>query len=100
MNENQYPSLDDQGKNLAKFTFDVLKNVLQGEPIFSSPEVVNERMEICKKCDKYDEKNNRCFECGCPLQHKTRFALDGCPLKKWNADESAWMNGTYEKYLT
>jgi hypothetical protein len=24
------------------------------------------------------------------LEHKVKFALDSCPLKKWDIDENAW----------
>ena len=31
MTEKQYPSLPEQGKNLAKFSFDLIKNAIQTE---------------------------------------------------------------------
>ena len=100
MTENQYPPLDEQGKNLARFAFDLIKTIFKGEPIYVSEEVVNARMKICRECDKYDRENIRCYECGCMLEQKTKFALDSCPLEKWDVDDSSWMDGEYKKYLT
>jgi hypothetical protein len=52
MNTESFPSLPEQGKNLAKFTFDVVKNVIDisATPVLVSEEKQEERMSICKKC--------------------------------------------------
>jgi hypothetical protein len=90
MSEKDYPSLSEQGKNLSKFTLDVFKSIFYGQPLFATEEISNQRMSICRSCDKYDESQKRCRECGCMLEHKVKFALDSCPLKKWDIDENAW----------
>jgi hypothetical protein len=48
--ESEYPSLPEQGKNLAKFTFEVLKKALAngGASLLVSEKVQRERLEICK----------------------------------------------------
>ena len=83
--ESEYPSLPEQGKNLAKFTFEVLKKALAngGASLLVSEKIQRERLEICKSCPKYDDLQHRCKECGCPLGAKVKFALDSCPLGKW-----------------
>ena len=96
MTEKEYPSVPEQGKNLAKFTLNVFQNIFQGQPLFTTEEVINQRMSICKTCDWYDESQNRCKHCGCMLEHKVKFALDSCPLKKWDIDENTW-NEAFEK---
>jgi len=90
--EKQYPSVFEQGKNLSKFTWDVINYITnnQEKVLFVSDEVYRERITICKGCDKYDEFENKCVECGCYLPGKARIILDSCPLKKWNADEVSW----------
>ena len=56
--KEEFPSIKEQGKNLAKFTFEVVKDsvlnigVTEGE-VFASDELKKERMDICKKCEHY-----------------------------------------------
>ena len=45
------------------------------------------RMDICKKCEYYEEANNSCKKCGCFLQIKTSWASEACPEGKWAAEE-------------
>lgn len=91
-NEKQYPSLIEQGKNLSKFTWDILNYITnnQEKVLFVSDEVYKERIATCKGCDKYDEFENRCVECGCYVPAKAKIILDSCPLNKWSADDSSW----------
>jgi len=90
--EKKYPSLLDQAKNLAGFSWEVMKYIHenQGEVLFVSDEVYAERTKICRSCDKYDELENRCMECGCYIPAKAKIIVDGCPLDKWTPDNSSW----------
>ena len=63
----EYPSLPDQGKNLAKFTFEVLKKAMSSNALFVSDEVKEERLKICRTCEYYDPDQVRCKHCGCFL---------------------------------
>lgn len=96
---SDYPSLNEQGKNLAKFAFEVLKFGTNGNNLLCSNEVVLERRAICEGCDRRDPIPNRCRECGCYLDAKIRFALDSCPLGKWKESDKDWMNGEFQKFL-
>lgn len=96
MTEKQYPSLPEQGNNLAKFSFDLIKNALHGGALNSSVEVQSERLEICKTCDFYDGIQVRCKECGCFLHPKVSFALSTCNIGKWSEDRSTWENEKFE----
>lgn len=99
--ENEYPSLPEQGKNLAKFTFEILKRAVAngGASLFVSEEVQRERLSICKKCPKYDDLQHRCKECGCNLGGKVKFALDSCPLGKWKESDQDWVSEEYENII-
>lgn len=90
--EKNYPSLIQQGKNLANFSWDLLNYIIKNEEktLFVSDEIYQERYLICKSCDKYDEMENRCTDCGCYVPAKARAILDSCPLGKWSADEKGW----------
>lgn len=93
MSEKQdYPSLLQQGKNLAKFSWDLISHIQKNQDkfLFVSEETYKERMMTCRGCDKYDEFENRCKECGCFLPAKAKVILDSCPLGKWSADNSSW----------
>jgi hypothetical protein len=94
-----YPSLPEQGKNLAKFAFEVVKNAMQSEALFVSDEVRESRLETCRSCEYYDASQIRCKHCGCFLEHKARFALDSCPIDKWVESDTDWMNGKYDEVL-
>jgi hypothetical protein len=85
MNTESFPSLPEQGKSLAKFTFDVVKNVIDisATPVLVSEEKQEERMSICKKCEYYSVRQNRCRQCGCYLSHKVKFGVSTCPVGKW-----------------
>ena len=99
MTEKQYPSLPEQGKNLAKFSFDLIKNALQTGALIVSAEVQAQRLEICKVCEWYDAEQTRCKHCGCYLPAKVSFALDSCPVKKWTENEETWMNENFNKVM-
>jgi hypothetical protein len=88
----EYPSLFEQSKNLSKFTLDIIKhlNKTNAKNLFADDKLFNERLEICKKCEKYDANQQRCFECGCFLTTKARIILDSCPLGKWTESLENW----------
>lgn len=99
--EKKYPSLIEQVKNLSKFTLDVIKhlNNTGGKNLFVDDNIFNERMEICKKCDKYDSNQKRCMECGCFLESKARIILESCPLEKWTESTDSWEKA-FEEIVT
>ena len=99
MTEKQYPSLPEQGKNLAKFSFDLIKNALQTGALIVSTEVQAQRLEICKSCEWYDDTQTKCKHCGCYLPAKVSFALDSCPVQKWTENEETWMNENFNKVM-
>jgi len=90
--EKQYPSLVQQGKNLANFTWDLLNYITKNQEkvLFVSDEIYKERTTICKSCNKFDDLENRCMECGCYIPAKAKLILDSCPLEKWGVDSSTW----------
>jgi hypothetical protein len=93
MSENQdYPSLVDQGKNLAKFSWDLINYIQknQHKVLFVSDEVYEERINICKGCEKYNDLESRCKECGCFIPAKAKIIIDSCPLNKWKEDKESW----------
>jgi hypothetical protein len=58
-----------------------------------SEEETNNRMDICKKCEKFNTNSNkgygRCEVCGCIMVIKTKFAQLACPIAKWGIKEDS-----------
>lgn len=100
-NEQNYPPLSQQVKNLAKFTFKLINYIQENEDhksLISPDRVYNERIEICRSCEKYDKEQNRCFECGCYLPAKAKAIFEECPLNKWQTKEEDLL-GVYETII-
>lgn len=52
-----------------------------------SAEVKEGRLAICKGC-KFrvgEEEDPGCNKCGCPLNIKTEWATESCPIGKWSS---------------
>lgn len=50
----------------------------------------NERIDICKSCDKFINHKNiiyRCGVCECVLNIKARMSNQSCPLNKWGKED-------------
>lgn len=41
------------------------------------------RLTICKTCDKFNHENKRCNQCGCFMEYKTLLPNAKCPIGKW-----------------
>ena len=88
-NGEEFPSLPEQGKNLAKFTMKVVKNVVDISNDVNTTKLLlpeeewKERLDVCKKCDYYSVRQNRCRQCGCYLGTKVKFGASTCPIGKW-----------------
>ncbi len=81
-----YPSLPEQARNLAQFSFEVVKDVVGNSgasKLYATDAVFDQRLDTCKTCEYYDEKQVRCRHCGCWLKYKARFKEGHCPIGKW-----------------
>jgi hypothetical protein len=84
----EFPSLVEQGKNLAKSVKNVAKDVIAGGPVVAPFEVAKKRLKTCKKCEYYYEStmgtdHDRCTSCGCFIIAKVNVASSECPIGKW-----------------
>jgi hypothetical protein len=86
--EQQYPSVGEQTKNIINLVQDAIGDVLKGNQLFVSDEEQTRRMEICKTCDQFAQEDIRCRKCGCFLQQKTSLTASKCPLNKWNPEKT------------
>lgn len=62
---------------------DVAKDMLTGKAEYVSAEEQQQRLEQCKRCDKFVKLMNVCNQCGCYMPAKTKFKMASCPLEKW-----------------
>ena len=98
--KKDYPALPKQGENLAKFAWDIVKQaVTSNESLMVSKEISQQRMEICKQCEFYDEEESRCIQCGCWLAQKVKFALDSCPIGKWEQNSDTFVNEKFDEIM-
>jgi len=83
--KEEFPSLDQQFNNLSKFVFEMVTDVVtnQNFDVFCSDDVKEERLEICRTCEYFAQKQMRCKKCGCWLEHKAGFIASTCPIDKW-----------------
>jgi hypothetical protein len=86
--EQQYPSIPDQAKNIVSLVQDAISDVLKGNQLFASDEEQTRRMDICKKCEYFNEEDVRCRHCGCFLKQKVSLTASKCPIHRWENNDS------------
>jgi len=90
--DKQELSLIEKGKNLSSFAWELLKYMHNHHEmvLFASDEIYKKRTSICKSCDKFDDLESTCMQCGCFVPAKARIIVDSCPLKKWDVYDNDW----------
>ncbi len=70
-------------RNAARAAAAEVRDRIQGTPPLE-PSEIERRLSICKApCEKWRPSDNRCSECGCFGNFKTRLRSQSCPLGKW-----------------
>lgn len=79
-------------KDISNYTWNLLQYISNNEEkvLIVSDEIYRQRSNLCRMCEKIDEVQNICTECGCYIPAKARQMLDSCPLHKWPQDHDAW----------
>ena len=85
MDDKQSASFIDQVKNINQSAQNVIQDFVNGNQIFATEKIQNERWDICNGCDWLDINNQKCKKCGCFLTAKIKFNSSFCPLYKWNS---------------
>lgn len=68
----------EQKQKVGRLTLDLIPNRV-------SPEIQQERIDICNSCEKLYKPTYTCKACGCFMNVKTWMGGVSCPLKKWTA---------------
>jgi hypothetical protein len=73
-------------KKAVNFTGAVVGHVLAGLPVVTVEQQMA-RLEECEACPRLDRVKRMCLECGCPVEEKTLWADQECPLPepRWKA---------------
>lgn len=82
-------------EKIINFVPAVVKHVVGGM-VHVSDSIKKERMEICKACPFFNNKNEKnptCNACGCYLNEKTSWASEKCPEGKWHDIKTASNGG-------
>lgn len=79
------PSLWQQGVNALK------ASVRAGQPVvgygpLKDAEAQDRRLALCLLCPAHN--GGRCAECGCPVDKKTSYPTEACPLGHWGAQDA------------
>lgn len=72
-------------KDLKYFTYKLGEMQLENNIFSERIKISQERLDICKICEHFDEKEIKCKECGCYMKFKTLLPWATCPLGKWNS---------------
>jgi len=91
-------------EELRKFkyaAYQVVKAALDGDSLFVSPEIQQQRLNICKSCEFYNESQVTCNynQYNCHLDSMTRSSLKSCPISKWKYSNVDWVNSKYEEII-
>ena len=84
--DNSAPSITDMAKGFLNSAQDVISGAISGDGVLASEEVYNHRMSICNSCVYFKQQENRCTQCGCYMEVKTRFKKTFCPIHKWESE--------------
>ena len=80
---SEFPSLFQQGRNLAAEMWKVGKKAATLQPVLASADLAFERLQTCSTCPEFEAESGRCKKCGCGMRIKTHILGSSCPLAKW-----------------
>lgn len=81
------PSLWQQSVNAAKASWRAGANVLRGFGPLKDTEAHDRRLALCLICPSHN--SGRCAACGCPIDKKTSWPTEQCPLGKWSQEDAS-----------
>lgn len=83
--EKEMPSTYNQLKGFILSAKDVLGAALTGNGVLVEESIRDSRLEICRGCEFFETKSERCTQCGCFMNAKSMFKQTHCPVGKWDS---------------
>lgn len=83
--KKELPPLWKQGWNVLKASWRAGENVLKDFGPLAGTEAQERRLALCTLCES--RNGDRCGECGCPVDRKSSWPQESCPLGLWHAEE-------------
>jgi hypothetical protein len=83
LTQKKFPKKTQILQNLGKSVIKNVRHVSSGGQLKLNEEEKNKRFDICKNCNWFDPKTEKCFQCGCYLKIKTYLKAESCPIGKW-----------------
>lgn len=80
--EPALPSASEMAKNLASAAVSAARDWFRLAPV----ELVDARLEICRRCEFFRPSDRRCGKCGCGTSAKATVRASKCPLGRWPGD--------------
>ena len=80
---NKMPSVGTMASNLAQSVVRNVQSVAAGNALRLDENAANQRLNICKGCEFFNQAQERCTKCGCFMAVKTYLKADKCPVGKW-----------------
>ncbi len=80
---SEFPPLATQAQNFAKAIGRSAGAIVTCKEVLVREPEREERLRICRACERFEPRRTRCKECGCMLKAKLRMATETCPIGKW-----------------
>lgn len=75
----KFPNLFNAASSLLR----LIRALFRREPVLVAQEVLDERLETCYACKRFEANDRQCLECTCFIDLKAQLDTETCPLKKW-----------------
>jgi uncharacterized paraquat-inducible protein A len=69
--------------NLAQSVVRNVQSLAAGNALRLDENAANQRLNICKGCEFFNQAQERCTKCGCFMAVKTYLKAEKCPVGKW-----------------
>jgi len=83
--EPELPPLKRQVLDFLGTAWDVIQGVFMGNGVRVDRATYYERINTCKGCEFFIKDSQRCSQCGCFMETKTKFKKAYCPVGKWES---------------
>lgn len=97
-----YPSLYKMSLSLGAAAIGSAARALRRQNVLADDSTIIARTLLCEACPEYNDKDNRCYVCGCNIAAKTKLAVSSCPGKppRWGQHVNSSNTGIRKNQAT